>query len=72
VPALPVPCGFALKQEGTPAMAKEKNREREKKLIPAAGTPVPDTRGVVTAGLRGSMLLQDAWYISTSERKNDV
>ena len=53
-------------------MAKEKNRERGKKLTPTAGTPVPDNRNALTAGLRGSMLLQDVWYTSIPESKYDI
>jgi len=53
-------------------MEKEKNREREKKLTTAAGTPVPDNRNAGTAGLRGSLLLQDVGYTSIPESKYDI
>jgi catalase len=44
----------------------------KKKLTTAAGAPVPDTRNAITAGPGGPILLQDVWYISTSESKYDV
>jgi len=34
-----------------------------KKLTTRAGTPVPDNQNVETAGKRGPMLLQDAWFL---------
>jgi catalase len=37
--------------------------ETKNKLTTAAGTPVPDNQNVMTAGPRGPMLMQDAWYL---------
>ncbi len=37
--------------------------DKKKKLTGAAGAPVPDNQNVVTAGPRGPMLLQDAWFL---------
>jgi catalase len=34
-----------------------------KKLTTVAGAPVPDNQNVLTAGPRGPMLLQDAWFL---------
>jgi catalase len=42
------------------------------KLTTAAGAPVPDNQYAITAGPGGLMLLQDVWYISTSEIKYDI
>ena len=36
---------------------------KEKKLTNAVGAPVGDNQNVQTAGKRGPMLLQDAWYL---------
>ena len=44
----------------------------KKKLTTATGTPVPDNQNAITAVPGGPMLLQDVWYISTSESKYDV
>ncbi|MGA2121216.1 MAG: hypothetical protein ABSG49_04135 [Methanoregula sp.] len=44
----------------------------KKKLITAAGAPVPDNQNAITAGSRGPMPLQDVSLISTSESKYDV
>lgn len=37
--------------------------DKNKKLTTVAGAPVPDNQNVETAGKRGPMLLQDAWYL---------
>ena len=37
--------------------------KKETKLTSAAGAPVADNQNVQTAGKRGPMLLQDAWYL---------
>jgi catalase len=44
----------------------------KKKLATAAGATVPDNQNAITAGPGGPMLLQDVWYISTSESRYDV
>jgi catalase len=36
---------------------------KKKKLTTAAGAPVADNQNALTAGPRGPMLLQDAWYL---------
>ncbi|MFT3794126.1 catalase [Flavobacterium sp.] len=35
----------------------------DKKLTTATGTPVPDNQNIMTAGLRGPVLLQDFWFL---------
>ena len=37
--------------------------EEQKRMTTAAGAPVADNMHVQTAGPRGPMLLQDAWYL---------
>lgn len=37
--------------------------KKQKKLTTAAGAPVADNQNALTAGPRGPMLLQDAWYL---------
>ncbi|MGL5123422.1 MAG: catalase [Fusobacteriaceae bacterium] len=36
---------------------------KEKKLTTSAGAPVAENQNVITAGKRGPMLLQDAWFL---------
>jgi catalase len=38
-------------------------KDEKKKLTTNAGAPVPDNQNVMTAGPRGPMLLQDAWFL---------
>ena len=37
--------------------------DEKKKLTNNVGSPVPDNQNVMTAGPRGPMLLQDAWFL---------
>lgn len=37
--------------------------DSEKKLTSKNGAPVPDATNSLTAGNRGPMMLQDAWFI---------
>jgi len=38
-------------------------KDKKKKLTTNAGAPVSDNQNVMTAGPRGPMLLQDAWFL---------
>jgi catalase len=42
---------------------KKRHEEELKKLTTDVGAPVPDNQNSMTAGPRGSMLLQDVWYL---------
>ncbi len=37
--------------------------KKQKRLTTNAGAPVVDNQNVLTAGKRGPMLLQDAWFL---------
>jgi len=51
---------------------KKKEIMEEENLITTAGVPVLGNQDAGTSAPRWSVLLQDIWYFSTSERKNDV
>jgi len=51
---------------------KKKEIMEEEHLTTTAGVPVLGNQDAGTAAPRWPVLLQDVWYFSTSERKNDV